>query len=415
MRRVFDPLFVTLLCLISIAVHGQSVRILFDATKAEMAGNADWVIDADLANLRYGPNAYTSSSGHQSNPQRYPTPDQSTITATTDETYWEGALSSWAIDLVKQGYGVETLPYNGAISYGNTSNAQDLSNYKVFIIDEPNIRFSAAEQSAIVSFVQHGGGLFMISDHNNSDRNGDGWDSPHIWDDLLANNSIQSYPFGIYFDTVDFSQTCTNVVSGVIDPVIHGPIGAVTSVKWSDGTSMTLNPSLNSTVKGVIFKNGTTAGNTNAMFAYSKFGSGKVAAMGDSSPPDDGTGNPDCSLYSSYRDEVGGNHRRLLMNATIWLATDDTVATAVSSITSETDMFVLFPDPTTDKASLLARHDADNVSVQAITESGSVVLERSYKNLRNGDNIPLILSKGCYFVKVQCNGYLHTFKLIVTN
>ena len=28
------------------------IKILFDATKAEMAGNADWVIDADEFNLR---------------------------------------------------------------------------------------------------------------------------------------------------------------------------------------------------------------------------------------------------------------------------------------------------------------------------------------------------------------------------
>jgi hypothetical protein len=28
------------------------IKILFDATKAEMAGNGDWVIDADLHNLK---------------------------------------------------------------------------------------------------------------------------------------------------------------------------------------------------------------------------------------------------------------------------------------------------------------------------------------------------------------------------
>jgi hypothetical protein len=29
------------------------VKILFDATKAESAGNADWIIDADLNNIGY--------------------------------------------------------------------------------------------------------------------------------------------------------------------------------------------------------------------------------------------------------------------------------------------------------------------------------------------------------------------------
>ncbi|MFN8362170.1 MAG: hypothetical protein U0T85_00385 [Cloacibacterium normanense] len=80
------------------------IKILFDATKAEMAGNADWVIDAD------------SKSGGESNPQRIPTPAQSGITASTSETYWNGGISAWAIDLVKHGYFVETLPYDGRIT-----------------------------------------------------------------------------------------------------------------------------------------------------------------------------------------------------------------------------------------------------------------------------------------------------------
>ena len=61
------------------------IKILFDATKAEMAGNADWVIDAD------------SKLNNESNPQRIPTPAQSGITASTSETYWNGGISAWAI------------------------------------------------------------------------------------------------------------------------------------------------------------------------------------------------------------------------------------------------------------------------------------------------------------------------------
>ena len=193
----------TILTLSFINAQAQT-KILFDATKAEMAGNADWVIDADLTNLHFNPTPYVGSSGSQSNPQRIPTPAQSGITSSTAETYWTGALSSWGIDCVNKGYTVETLPWNGSITYGVSSNAQDLSNYKVYIVDEPNILFTAAEKTAIMQVVQHGGSLFMISDHTNSDRNFDGWDSPHIWDDFLSNNSVQPYPFGIFFDTVDF-------------------------------------------------------------------------------------------------------------------------------------------------------------------------------------------------------------------
>jgi len=64
------------------------------------------------------------------------------------------------------------LPYNGQITYGNSSNPQDLSNYDVFVLCEPNSLFSSTEKTAIMQFVQNGDGLFMISDHDIADRNG---------------------------------------------------------------------------------------------------------------------------------------------------------------------------------------------------------------------------------------------------
>jgi len=63
-------------------------KVLFDATKAQMAGNADWVIDADTHNIGTGSSgAMVSGSGSESNPQRYPNPAASGITASTAETY----------------------------------------------------------------------------------------------------------------------------------------------------------------------------------------------------------------------------------------------------------------------------------------------------------------------------------------
>src|SRR5205085_11773159 len=76
-----------------------------------------------------------------------------------------------------------------------------------------------------------------------------------------------------------------------------------------------------SSVKGVIYKTGSSFGNANVMFAYARFGNGKVAAIGDSSPCDDGTGDSNDNLFTGYAGDANGNHRRLLMNATIWLAT----------------------------------------------------------------------------------------------
>ena len=115
-------------------------KILFDATKGEAAENGDQIIDADTYNLGIGSSG-NYIGGNESNPQRFPNPTQSGITASTTEDYWDSALTYWAIDCVKKVYSVETLPWNGHITYGITSNPQDLSNYKTFIVDEPNISF----------------------------------------------------------------------------------------------------------------------------------------------------------------------------------------------------------------------------------------------------------------------------------
>ena len=316
--------FATLL-LISLSLQAQ-IKILFDATKAETANNADWVIDADQNNLSYA-NGPATTGGTEANAQRYPTPDQSTVTQSTSESYWKGGISSWGIDLVKKGYWVETLPYNGKITYGNSTNVQDLSNYKVFVVCEPNILFSAAEKTALMQFVQNGGGLFMVSDHDVSDRNNDGNDSPHIWNDFMSNNSIKSNPFGITFDYANISISTTNIPNLPNDPLLNGGMGNVTQAAWFNGTTMTLNPISNSSVKGIVYQTGSPFGNTNAMVAYATYGNGKVVGIGDSSPCDDGSGDTGDKLYDGWVTDASGNHRKLIINATIWLATSTLTVT----------------------------------------------------------------------------------------
>jgi hypothetical protein len=85
---------------------------------------------------------------------------------------------------------------------------------------------------------------------------------------------------------------------------------------------MTLNPTANSSVKGLIYKTGSSStGTANVMVAMAQFGSGKVVAIGDSSIADDGTGDTVDTLYDGYITDANGNHRVLLMNAIVWLAT----------------------------------------------------------------------------------------------
>ena len=317
-------------------LHAQK-KVLFDATKAEMAANADWVIDADQHNIGFNGSTAAEGSGNESNPQQFPTPAQSTVTGSTPETYWDGALSAWGIDLVKKGYEVETLPYNGKITYGDANNPQDLSNYNVFVVDEPNNAFSADEKTAILNFVKNGGGLCMISDHKGADRNNNGWDSPHVWNDLMQNNSVQTDPFGISFDYNWSNYSSNNIPNLPGNPILHGEMGDVTEVAYYGATTMTLNPTDNSSVKGIVYTSGSSFGNSNVLVAYATFGKGKVFAMSDSSPADDGSGDPnDKNLYNGWTHDANGNHERLIMNASIWLAGNST-ATAVKRIQAPTE------------------------------------------------------------------------------
>lgn len=282
----------------SITSVSTAKKFLFDAKHAETAGNADWVIDQD------------------NSPQRIPTPAQSNITATTAETYWKGAISAWGIALAKLGHTVETLPSTATITYGNAVNVQDLSKYDVFVIDEPNTVFTSAEKTAILQFVQNGGGLCMISDHTISDRNNDGWDSPEIWNDLFTNNTIQSNPFGFSVDYNNISVTSSNVFTGS-HPVINGTAGTVTQVQFNNGATITLNTTANPNAKGLVWRSGYTQNNTNIMSAVSTFGNGRAFIIGDSSPVDDGTGAAGNVLYNGWSVY---SHTKLMMNASLWLA-----------------------------------------------------------------------------------------------
>jgi len=274
-------------------------KFLFDASQGETAGNADWVIDQD-----------------NNTPQRIPTPLQSTITSTTGETYWTGGISAWGIALAKQGHSVETLPSNGSITFGNTTNTQDLSKYDVFVVDEPNIRFTTAEKTAILNYVSNGGGLVMIGNHTGSDRNNDGWDAPAIWNDLMSNNTVKLNPFGFSFDLVNIVHLTSNV-SSTSHPVLNGSQGIVSQLEYNNGSTLTLNAAANSTVTGLIWKSGVAQNSSNVMCAVCTYGNGRVFVICDSSPTDDGTGAPNNNLFNGWG---VFSHRPLLMNASLWTA-----------------------------------------------------------------------------------------------
>jgi hypothetical protein len=272
-------------------------RVLFDNTEAETAGNADWVIGT----------SQPDPLGEDSAPSR--------------ETDWTGALSSWGVALQRTGdYTLDTLPSGSSITYGG-SGALDLKNFDTFVLPEPNIRFTAAEKTAIMKFVQNGGGLFLISDHTGSDRNNDGYDSPKVINDLMTDNGVDNTdPFGFSVDSVDISTGTPRAISDSGNPVLNGSFGRVTGSTIADGTTFTLKPNDNSAVKGLVWKSGAnTSGTTGAFFVTSTFGSGRVAIWGDSSPIDDGTGHSGDTLFDGWND-TGGTNAALALNATAWLS-----------------------------------------------------------------------------------------------
>ncbi len=275
--------------------QASPVSVLFDNTKDEQAGNADWVIDDDQPiPLPFNPSSAES---------------------------WLGGISSWGFSLWGEGFLVHTLPPDSALTYGDSSNSMDLSKYDLFVVCEPQLFFSSSEKRAVLQWVHDGGSLFMVADHNSSDRNSNGIydDSPRVWNDLGVDTC-----FGIHFDTTgeannSITQTSGNVDTAITDPIINGHWGRGDSLAFHGGTTMVLYPEKNPTVQGHIWMEGTPQGNYNVMLATCRYGQGRVVSIGDSSPADDGTGAPGDRLYDGWNEAAD---KVIFLNSCYWLLED---------------------------------------------------------------------------------------------
>jgi hypothetical protein len=275
------------------------LRVLFDDTLAETAGNADWIISTSRPDpLGQNP-------------------------APATEKDWTGALSSWGVALQRTGrYTPLTLPPGNTITYHQAGNALDLSTMSALVLPEPNVRLSSAEKTAVLNFVHDGGGLFLISDHTGSDRNNDGWDSPKIINDLLTSNGVDNTdPFGFSVDLLNISRDNPVAAPGAPAPIVAGAFGTVAHGLIANGTTVTLKPADNPAVVGVLRRSTAATDATGANFAVSTFGTGRVAFWGDSSPIDDGTGQSGNSLHDGWNDPTADD-AALALNTTAWLVHD---------------------------------------------------------------------------------------------
>ncbi|HAV92100.1 TPA: hypothetical protein DCW38_02845 [candidate division WOR-3 bacterium] len=284
-------------------------KVLFDYTKNQTAGNADWIIDAN-----------------------YPVPLPANPSYEDD---WYGGISSWGFELdtahiynANTSYDtiefeVFTLPPDSQITYG-TTRPMDLKNYDVYIVCEPQNPFTSAESTAIFNYVANGGGLFMVADHVSSDRDGDGWDSPQVWD------NFGSDAFGMHFYQVSEGNNnisdYTSTYNTSNDTIVNGPFGSVIGGTYNFHAGTMIQQSA-SALEVALY-------NTSySMLSVAFYGShnGRVAGTGDSSPCDDSTGNTSDELYDGWNE---GIDRRLLLNTTYWLSVDSLDYTQTSAVDS---------------------------------------------------------------------------------
>lgn len=240
----------------------------------------------------------------------------------TSETSWNGQLSSWGYELFQAGHTIRS----------NTSDftSAQLADVDLLIIVEPQDPFTAAEKEAVRQFVFDGGSLFMVANHNASDRNGNGWDSPSIFGGysqphitVPPTNDTETFAgalFGLHFHVKDegnnsITGTFDNVTAAAGNPIIEGPFGDVDAVIYHVGDVLSLWPTANphlSDVGSLISKD---SGSPHVA-GWARYGQGRIVGYGDSSSCADGTGSEN---HANNWLESGSDNRAFFLNASAWL------------------------------------------------------------------------------------------------
>lgn len=271
-------------------------KVLFDKAHGETSANANWVIDEQ---------------------DRFPTP-----ASPTSESAWSGNYSAFAYDLWRSGrFEVESFA-QGSLTYGS-ANAQDLANYDLLVLPEPNSwsfptdNSCGAECLAVLAFVRAGGGLLAIGDHPNSDRDGDLLDSVDILNRIFAFGGV-----GLSIDAPKGNMTTQPCSSDVdpdpVAPVVRGPWGNVGCVAFYSGGALLADPTKNPSARHVLWFTG-ASGNNFGMVGVAAFDQGRIVLVGDSSAAVDGSPTLSAGRVEPWDNAALGN-RALFLNAMGWLA-----------------------------------------------------------------------------------------------
>ena len=274
-------------------------KVLFDQSVDETSAsgpNSDWVVDS------FG---------------RLPTPSNP---ASADD--WSGALSSFGHALHTSGYLVESLTsWEGHLSYGDTTNPQDLSHYDVLAMVEPSRQMTSEEKKAVIDFVVDGGSLLAVANHVGADRDGNGFSAPQVWNDMFENNPVAADPFGFGFDEIDVDTGAPlSRIESPTHAVIDGPAGKVTKIGFYQGCTVHLTGT-NPNITPLVLLDDAKDSSSGIVAGAAVVGLGKVFFLTDSAIAGDGSdshGNDD-PAHDSWHDPAQDN-ATLLLNAMAWLA-----------------------------------------------------------------------------------------------
>uniref|UniRef100_UPI00403FB827 DUF5689 domain-containing protein n=1 Tax=Paenibacillus sp. FSL R5-0701 TaxID=2921654 RepID=UPI00403FB827 len=312
-------------------------KVLFDNSHGQTAGAADWVID--------------------------------------------GGFSDFGNALANDGYDVKELRKTTPFTY------DDLKEYNVFVIAEPQIPFKTSEQAALKQYVETGGSIFFVGDHYNADRNKNRWDGSEVingyrrgaFEDPAKGMSTDernsevmqnvtgsdwlSDNFGVRFRYNALGDINANIV--VPADQAFGITEGVSAVAMHAGSTLAITDP--EKAKGIVYLPKTNAKWNNAVdqgvyngggieegpyVAVSKLGAGKAAFIGDSSPVEDAspkylreeTGTRK-TTYDGFKE---ADDAVLLVNTVNWLATQEnyTSLTEVNGLELDTATALLpFEEP----------------------------------------------------------------------
>ena len=255
--------FYLIVCLNFFCANAFASKVIYDDTHGQTAENADWVTD--------------------------------------------GAYSEMADMLKDNGFEIDDLSMKS--STGRFT-SDLLKNYEAIILAEPNNPYTEEETSLFVEFVKNGGGLFIIGDHDHSDRDKDGWDAVSIF-----NSFTPAFGFKLQKDLILYEAPLSGKVNKN-HPAMYGfrAVGV-----WAGGT-FDIFEAPDAKVEGLVY----SSISKSPYIVVSEYGKGRVFAIGDSSPFDDGTGSERTQtkkgkkLHDSY-DSFNYSHPQIAYNAMCWV------------------------------------------------------------------------------------------------